>query len=234
MKKDIIQFITEKYSDLTDSEKKLADYVIKNFDRVLTVSVHTLAAEINLSVATVVRFAQHMGFDGYKEFRIYLAQLGGEHEDFILDFSKSDESTPNQISHMLSSCAECLNLTQKNLDFESLSKIASALHKSGRVALFGAGTSYIVCRDAEMKFKRIGILAECACEENSASAILLNLKKGDVAIGISHSGNNEFVDRSLRAAKKKGIFTVAVTTFINSRICASSDCILYDQATNLE
>lgn len=51
MKKDYIQFFTEKYSEMTESEKKLSDYIIKNFDRVLTVSVHTLAAEVNISVA---------------------------------------------------------------------------------------------------------------------------------------------------------------------------------------
>ena len=69
MKKDYIQFFAEKYSEMTESEKKLSDYIINNVDRVLTESVHTLAAEVNISVATVVRFAQHMGFDGYKEFR---------------------------------------------------------------------------------------------------------------------------------------------------------------------
>ncbi len=229
MKKDFVQFITEKYSLMTDSEKMLADYIIKNFDRVLVMSVHALAAETNLSVATVVRFAQHMGFDGYKEFRLYLAQLGNEQEDFILDFSKSEKTPDTQIAKMLSSCAECLNLTQKNLDYTTLSAVAESIHNASKIAFFGTGTSYIVCQDVEMKFKRIGVPADCACEQNAAAAILLNLKQGDVVIGISHSGNNGLVEGILQASREKGVTTVAVTTFPNSRLCAFADYRLYTQ-----
>ena len=214
---------------MTDSEKMLSDYIIKNFDRVLMMSVHALAAETNLSVATVVRFAQHMGFDGYKEFRLHLAQLGNEQEDFILDFSKSDKAPDTQIAKMLSSCAECLSLTQKNLDYATLSSIAESIHKANKIALFGTGTSYIVCQDAEMKFKRVGISAACACEQNAAAAILLNMTKGDVVIGISHSGNNRLLEGILKTSQETDITTVAVTTFPNSRVCAFADLRLYTQ-----
>jgi len=229
VKKDFIQFVTEKYTILTDSEKMLSDYIIKNFDRVLTISIHTLAKETNISVATVVRFAKHLGFEGYKDFRLYLAQCGNDHEDFILDFCKSENSADSQISHMLSSCAECLTLTEKNLDYAVLSAITKNIHSAGKIAFFGVGTSYIVCQDAEMKFRRIGIMTDCACEKTLASSLLLNMKKGDVVFGISHSGNNEFVEAVLKAAREKGLITVAVTTFKNSRVCSLADYVLYTQ-----
>lgn len=229
MKKDLIQFITEKYSQMTDGEKTLSDYILKNYDRVLVMSVHTLAAETKLSVATVVRFAQHMGFDGYKEFRLYLAQIGSEQEDFILDFSKSENSPNAQIAKMLSSCAECLSLTQKNLDYTTLSAVAERIRDAGKIAFFGTGTSYIVCQDAQMKFKRIGISADCACEQNSAAAILLNMQKGDVVFGISHSGSNALVEGILKTAQKMGIITIAVTTFQNSNVCSFADYPLFTQ-----
>lgn len=229
MKKDYIQFFAEQYSEMTESEKKLADYIINNIDRVLTESVHALAAEVNISVATVVRFAQHMGFEGYKEFRLYLAQIGTDQEDFILDFSKSENSTEMQINRLLSSCAECIGMTQKNLDYTVLSSVTENIRNSAKIAFFGVGTSYIVCQDANIKFKRVGISAECACEPTSASAILLNMRPGDMVIGISHSGNNEFVASVLSTAKKMNLTTVAVTTFKNSKVCECADYIFYSQ-----
>ena len=229
MKKDFLQFITEKYSLMTESEKMLSDFIIKNFDRVLVMSVHSLADETNLSVATIVRFAQHMGFDGYKEFRLYIAQLVSKQEDFIMDFGKNENSSDAQIAKMLSSCAECINLTQKNLDTKTLSEIVKNIYNADKIAFFGVGTSYIVCQDAEMKFRRIGVSADSASEQNSATAILLNMKKNDVVIGISHSGNNKYVERILKTAQKSGITTVAVTTFKDSNICAFSDYNLYTQ-----
>ncbi len=229
MKKDIIQFINEKYNEMTDSEKALADHIVNNYDRVLTLSVHALAGEASLSVATVVRFAQHMGFEGYKDFRLHLARLGADGEDFISDFKKGDGEPDAQISKMLSSCAECLALTEQNLDCDTLHTVAEKMHKAEIVAFFGSGTSYIVCLDAEMKFKRTGISTYCASEQSSATAILSNMKKGDVVFGISHSGNNEQVEGILRAAQKAGITTVAVTTFKNSGVCSEADHILYTQ-----
>ncbi len=229
MKKDIVQYITEKYTSMTNSEKTIADYIINHFEYVLTISVQALAAELNISVATIVRFAQHMGFDGYKEFRLYLAQLGNEHEDFILDFHKNENSPDAQISKMLASCAECLNLTRQNMDYTTLSDIVKVIHNADKTAFFGVGTSYIVCQDASVKFKRIGIATECACESTSAALILSNMKKGDVVFGISHSGNNGTVDAILKMAKKMGITTVAVTTFSNSNICKTADYTLLTQ-----
>ncbi|MBO5454278.1 MAG: MurR/RpiR family transcriptional regulator [Clostridia bacterium] len=229
MKKDIVQFMTEKYTAMTNSEKTLADYIINNFEHVLSISVQALAAELNISVATIVRFAQHLGFEGYKDFRLYLAQLGSEHEDFILDFHKNDNSPEAQISRMLSSCAECLNLTSQNIDYNTLSDIVQKIQKADKIAFFGVGTSFIVCQDASVKFKRIGISTECACESTSAALTLLNMKKGDVVFGVSHSGNNETVESILKTAQKAGITTVAVTTFSNSNICKFADYILLTQ-----
>lgn len=207
----------------------LSDYIIKNFEHVLTSSIHTLAKETNISIATVVRFAQHLGFEGYKDFRLYLAQCGNEHEDFILDFGKSEKSPESQITRMLSSCADCLSLTQQNIDYSMLSEIAENIHNAQKIAFFGVETSYIVCQDAKIKFNRIGVLTDCACEQSSTSAILLNMKKGDIVFGISHSGNNAFVEAVLKSAQSRGIKTVAVTTFKNSKICSVADRVLYTQ-----
>jgi DNA-binding MurR/RpiR family transcriptional regulator len=201
VKKDFIQFITGKYTLLTDSEKMLSDYIIQNFEHVLTSSIHTLAKETNVSIATVVRFAQHLGFEGYKDFRLYLAQCGNEQEDFILDFSKGEKSPEAQISKMLSSCSDCLSLTQQTIDYSLLSEISESIYNADKIVFFGVETSYIVCQDAKIKFNRIGVIADCACEESSASAILLNMKKGDVVFGISHSGNNSFVEAVLKSAR---------------------------------
>lgn len=229
MKKDLIQFITENYNSMTDSQKQLADYVAQHPDRVLAASVQSLAAETKLSVATVVRFAQHLGFEGYKDFRLYLAQLSGEHEDFILDFHKSEQSPEAQTTKMLASCAECLTLTRQNLDYAALTGIAEAIHHAKKIAFFGTGTSYIVCQDIASKFSRVGVLADHACQMHAAASLLLNMEKGDVVFGISHSGNNALVEKVLETAKAMGITTAAITTFPNSPVCASADHVLFTQ-----
>ena len=229
MKKDLVQFITEKYHLLTDSEKMLSDYIINNLDQVLSISVQKLAEVTGLSVATVVRFAQHLGFEGYKDFRLYLAQFANEHEDFILDFTKNESSVDSQISGMLSSCIECLSLTEKNLDHSVLSSVVQAIGGARKIAFIGVGTSYIVCQDAAMKFKRVGVLADSACDHGEISAVMVGMREGDVIVGISHSGSSETVVGALKTARQLGITTVAVTTFKGSSITDYADFTLYTQ-----
>ena len=229
MSKDFIQFITERYNTMTESEKLLSDYIITNFDEVLTLSIQHLSKKTGISVATIVRFAQHLGFEGFKEFRLYLAKFGSNHEDLVLDFQKTDDAINTQVSKMLESCVDCFNLTRQNIDYETLADIAKILKSANKIAFFGVGTSNIVCQDAAIKFSRVGLNAESACEPNSAANVLLNMKKSDVVFGVSHSGNNKIIKNLLKIAKKRGITTVAVTTFVNSAVCSDADHILFTQ-----
>ena len=101
MKQDAIAFITEKYLKLTDVEKKLADYIISNFDIAINSSVQALAKKADVSPAAVVRFARQMGFEGYKAFRLFLVANRPEHEDFILDLKKERGTVETQVSKVI-------------------------------------------------------------------------------------------------------------------------------------
>ena len=50
-----------------------------------------------------------------------------------------------------------------------------------------------------------------------------NMKKGDVALGISHSGRTKAVVDTMRSAKKSGATTVSLTSFTKSMLYKESD-----------
>ena len=52
------------YSVLLPSEKKIADYIIKNSNRVDELSIAEIASHSGASNATVTRFCKRLGFDG--------------------------------------------------------------------------------------------------------------------------------------------------------------------------
>ena len=51
---DAVEFLTGRYTELTDGEKQIVDYLINNLESALAMSVHTLAKESGVSVATIV------------------------------------------------------------------------------------------------------------------------------------------------------------------------------------
>jgi DNA-binding MurR/RpiR family transcriptional regulator len=66
---DFNQIIGDKYPQLTKGEKQIANYLRKNQDESAFLSVGELAERLELSEATVVRFARKWGFDSFPAMR---------------------------------------------------------------------------------------------------------------------------------------------------------------------
>ena len=62
------------YNDMGNAEKKIADFLIKNPSGILPLSITELAEKCGGSEATIVRFAKRLGFDGYQQLKIAIAQ----------------------------------------------------------------------------------------------------------------------------------------------------------------
>lgn len=229
MNEDSIQIITNNYGKLTKNERIVADYIMTHFNSAIQMSVHELATMSGVSVATPVRLAQHMGFDGYKEFRLYLATHQPEHEDLILDIKQASNSVTDAVEKALGSEIDSIRLTLKELDYTKFIGISQKIKNANQILFFGMGTSYLVCSDAVYKFQRVGKIVRCTDDITEAAVILSAMDSSDLVIGISHSGETKNTCDVLKLAKELGVYSVAVTTFPGSAICRGADVILNTQ-----
>ena len=218
--------IQSKIKLLTGSEKKVADYILENYMRVLNYTVMELAEKADVSDATVVRFCRSVGYKGFQDLKINLAQ------DAIVPYkhlnnSLEEEDTPEQIvSKVVRSEIETLEETLHILDVQELESAAKAIKNAKRVVFFGAGGSAMVVHDALHKLLKIGI--RCIVEEDADIQAMESalLEEGDVAIGISHSGTNKGVLDCLRNAKANGAITIGLTTYGKSPLRRMCDHVL--------
>lgn len=205
--------IQSKLKLLTGSEKKVADYILGNYMEVLNYTVIELAEKADVSDATVVRFCRSVGYKGFQDLKINLAQ------DAIVPYkhlntSLEEKDTPEQIvSKVLRSEIETLEETIHILDVKELEAAARAIKDAKRVVFFGTGGSAMVAHDALHKLLKIGI--RCIVEEDADIQAMQSalLETGDVAIGISHSGTNKGVLECLKNAKANGAVTIGLTTY---------------------
>ncbi|MYL60327.1 MurR/RpiR family transcriptional regulator, partial [Virgibacillus halodenitrificans] len=70
--KSILDQIQLKYQTLSNTEKKIADYVMQNNTTLLNIHIKELAQQIDVSVATITRFCRKVGASGFVEFKILL------------------------------------------------------------------------------------------------------------------------------------------------------------------
>lgn len=218
--------IQSKMKLLTGSERKVADYILENYMKVLDCTVTELAEKAGVSDATVVRFCRSAGYKGYQELKINLAQ------DAIVPYKHlnnalEEQDTPEQIvAKVIRSEMNTLEETIHILDMEDMERAAKAIKNAERIVFFGSGGSIMVAHDAMHKFLKIGI--RCIVEEDADVQAMESglLGEGDVAIGISHSGTNKGVIDCLKNANANGATTIGLTTYGKSPMQKICDHVL--------
>ena len=87
--------ITRNYQSLSPSFKKIADFILTSHQRVAFLSASRLAKHLGVDVATVTRFAQQLGYDGY-------TQLIREIQEKVFALlNYTPEETLRRFGHML-------------------------------------------------------------------------------------------------------------------------------------
>ena len=75
MKRNLLKLIEEKLPTFSKGQKRIANYVIENYDKAAYMTASKLGAIVDVSESTVVRFADELGFDGYPEFQHSLREI---------------------------------------------------------------------------------------------------------------------------------------------------------------
>ena len=64
------------YPTLTKTEKIIADYILKEKSKVMYLSLSELANAICVGDASIVRFCRKIGYDGFQNLKLSIAQHG--------------------------------------------------------------------------------------------------------------------------------------------------------------
>lgn len=211
------------------AEKRIADYVLNHTAEILGISITELAEKCDCGDATVVRFSRRLGLGGYQDLKIRVAgelsassAIGGEIE-------KSDncyEIFQKRIADITAS----LQNTESVLDPAQLDLAAETILHADRIVIFGLGNSAAIAQDAAHKFLRLGLPAQACCDNHLQAIIASHLKRGSVAIGISHSGASTDIVEALRLCKIGGATTVCITNYGASPIVSASDIALFTKS----
>lgn len=224
MNKVILQ-INVLYNKMGAAEKKIADWLIENPDKIISLSISDLAEKCKCGEATIVRFARRLGFGGYQELKISLAKEQG-----TVEVSNTIEKTDScfEIFEKVSyDIYRSLEMTKQCLDEEALENAARLIMKARRIMIFGLGNSAAVALDFQHKLMRIGLDATSYSDNHMQAISVSHSTKADVVIGISHSGSSKDIVNALKIAKENGASTVAITNQGKSPIVSVSDIVLH-------
>ena len=153
---DIVQAIKEKYPGLSDSHRLVADFVLQNLETAALMPVSGLAAQIGTSDATLIRFAQEVGYGGYKEMREHLA-------DYIrkiiyaqkpsLDGGRTHAGILPKITQL---DTEYISRTMQGIDPARFSQLIEQITRARRVFCMGWRISSFLAEFLSFQLRRLG------------------------------------------------------------------------------
>lgn len=213
------------YDTFSKGEKKIADFLMQNPNHILPLYITELAEKCDTSEATVVRFAKRLGFDGYQQLKIAIAQ---ETETRPINENITQNDSAGNIFQKVCDDIYCsLEKTKKAIDSDGLENCCKAILGSNNILVCGLGNSASVAIDASHKMFRLGLNAHPYTDNHMQAIAAAHTDKNSVVIGISHSGASKDIVQAMQIAKSNGATTIAITNFGKSPIDKVSDIILH-------
>jgi len=219
------------YTKFTTTEQTIAEYILANTSSMENISIQELAKRTFTSNASIIRFAQKMGFRGFKEFKIQLLksieQLDGPQKDINPNIPFEDHSPLMKISEdMMHLTQQAIKETYQLLNEAQLMEMTKHLYNAKRIFLFAAGDSQIRAESFQNKLWKINKYAILAKEREEWALNAANLLRDDCAFFISYDAKamNDLV--AARLIKERGIPILLLTSYPDSELGKLADVII--------
>lgn len=221
--------IKEAFNNLKPSEKKVADYILNNTEKIMSLSIVELAGRSGTSEAAVVRLCKTLQFSGYKDLKIDLTSdiASQKNEESKYTDIRAGDRLETIVENVCHNNKKSIEDTLKVLDFGDVKNAVNAIHKAKRVDFYGVGASGIIAMDGQQKFMRINKFCQAYIDPHLQITAAATLKTGDAAIMISYSGETRDIVESMKVAKESGAIIIAITKYGKSTIGEGADIRLF-------
>ena len=144
---------TDLYRELSDSEKKVIDYIETHENKVESFSITMIANRTFTSTATVSRAIKKMGFSGgISELRYSISINKSPSED---DHEKKNEDIGNVNQILAKSYRECM-YTIDNIEITDILKVIDFIKSANRIILCALGSSAMVAQEFQEQLLMLG------------------------------------------------------------------------------
>ncbi|MDT2661927.1 MurR/RpiR family transcriptional regulator [Enterococcus hulanensis] len=202
--------------DLTTTEKRIADYILQNLTTIPAINVAELANNTYTSHSSVIRLAQKMGYDGFRDFRIAVSEIA--HSELYrsnpvdANFPFLPQDSTNDIAKKIADLTiNTVQRTYAQLNEQVLDETVDLLAKADRIFLFAQGDSQIRARSFQNKLVKINkflIIADEYADEDWNAA---SLTSRDCAIFITYRARVPQYERMMKHFLNENIPAVLLT-----------------------
>lgn len=227
---NLLEKISVNYGHLTKSSRKIADYISTHAEEAQYLSISSLAKACGVAEATIFRFCRALGFGGYNELKIALAQSnaaavkGFNYETY--GSVQPDDDLETLCSRVYSANMDALHKTRSQLDLSAVCRAVDLLQSAGRVYCLGQGGSQLMAMDVWGRFLPISDKFYTVQDTHLQVLAASLLHEQDVVLYFSYSGATRDFQDILRPARARGARVILVTRHSDSAAAQLADVVL--------
>jgi DNA-binding MurR/RpiR family transcriptional regulator len=221
--------LKESVNSLSNSEQRVARYILENPDKISSIAIGELAEASGTSKSAVVRMCKSLGYKGYKEFSMMLISdlANNNYEKFEYADILLCDSLETIARSVCTNNIKSIENTLSIIDINEYQKAVDAIIAADRVDFYGVGVSGLVALDAQNKFLRIHKTSVVCTDPSQQILAASGLKKGDVAVMISYSGETKDIIDHVDIIKDTGATVISLTRYGKNTLSEKADIKLY-------
>ncbi|MBR3772166.1 MAG: MurR/RpiR family transcriptional regulator [Clostridium sp.] len=230
MERDIIAKINQNYKYFSKGQKRLAEYVLKNYDKAVFLSAAKLGEMVGVSESTVFRFAVSLGYEGYPQFHKALEEVVKNKLNTVqkLELTNDRIHQKDVLKTVLQSDAEKIRTTMENIDPAVFEQAVDTILRAQTIYIIGVRSSAplasMLAFHMNVVFPRVKLI-----ETNSMGEMfekIIHMDDKDVLIAISFPRYSLSTLRALEYAMKRNTTIITITDSCKSPLTQFSECNL--------
>ena len=219
--------ISDALPNLQGTTLKVAQFILNSPKETIDLTITELSERVGVSDASIVRFAQSLGYSGFHALKIRLAEdiispMSIVHEDLM-----PDDAPATAVQKALTVGLRSLEDTARILDLSVVETIIKAICNARQIELFASGNSIPIAMDLNFRLTKIGMQSRFSIDPTMQEMQAALIKPDDVAIGISHTGSSKDTVYALELAKQHGARTICITNHSDSPLRRAGDLCLF-------
>lgn len=220
--------ILASYSELSLSERQIADFILENHDKVSSFNAYEIAVKSDTSRATMSRFVRKLGFDSFADLRLAFVReertASGASLESGNDISLS--KSKDSLAYILQNKIEELRGTTALLDEKVLKRAINTIEQSDMVLVSAVGNTLAVAQNASYKLYQAGIRSSAPLSVDGSVQLALQLTSRDCLMILSSSGYSKRLEPVMDNANDAGATTIVITDNVDSPLAKRGDIVL--------
>jgi DNA-binding MurR/RpiR family transcriptional regulator len=228
---DLIEELRRQYDRLTQSQKRIAEYVVEHSQEVAFSTVDQMAERLDVNPSTIVRFTYRLGLNGFTDLQERMQQLVrgqlSRTGDPISEKQAAGHLEGTSFGASMSHDWQNLHHTMAGLDTAAFDRATNVLARARRVYVVGGFSTFPIAHYFALELDGLrSNISLLASDDTFASARLAEIKPQDCVLAFTFPPYARATHHIAMWAKENKAKVIAVTNSSISALGRIGDIVL--------